>query len=156
MASEEIEAWLGKAEKPQTHHHGGHSHHHGHDHYSHHGDQIRSASIELFDPIPASVFDFWLDMLIAIKGPDLLRIKGIIHVEGMDWPFVFHGVQHIFDTPVPLESWSGQDTKSRVVVIARNMSEDDLNASLNMLRMKPTEVKKTTDGVIHETVEMPF
>jgi len=156
VASENIAAWLGKAEKPQTHHHGGHSHHHGHDHDSHHSDQIRSASIELSDPIPASVFDFWLDILIAIKGPDLLRIKGIIHVEGMDWPFVFHGVQHIFDTPVLLESWSGQDTKSRVVVIARNMSEDDLNASLNMLRMKPAEIKKTTDGMVHETVEMPF
>ncbi|MEQ3710972.1 MAG: GTP-binding protein [Tateyamaria sp.] len=156
VANEDIEAWLGKAEKPQSHHHGSHDHHHGHDHDSHHGKQIRSASIELSDPIPASVFDFWLDMLIAIKGPDLLRIKGIVHVEGMDWPFVFHGVQHIFDTPVPLKSWNGQDTTSRVVVIARNMSQDDLNASLNVLRMKPKEVETTTDGMIHETVEMPF
>ncbi|MEM9229012.1 MAG: GTP-binding protein [Pseudomonadota bacterium] len=150
VATEDIEAWVGKTEKPQSHDHG------GHDHHSHHGNRIRSASIELSDPIPASVFDFWLDMLIAIKGPDLLRIKGIIHVEGMDWPFVFHGVQHIFDAPVPLTSWSGQDATSRVVVIARNMSQDDLDASLNMLRMKPKEVETTTNGMIHETVEMPF
>lgn len=156
VAQDDIEAWLGKAEKPQSHQHGGHDHHHRHDHASHHGNQIRSASITLSDPIPASVFDFWLDMLIAIKGPDLLRIKGIIHVEGMGWPFVFHGVQHIFDTPVPLDAWRGQDALSRVVVIARNMSEDDLNASLNMLRMKSQEVEKTADGMIHETVEMPF
>lgn len=156
VANEDIEAWLGKAEKPQSHHHGSDDHHHGHDHDSHHGKQIRSASIELSDPIPASVFDFWLDMLIALKGPDLLRIKGIVHVEGMDWPFVFHGVQHIFDAPVPLKSWTGQDTTSRVVVIAQNMSQDDLDASLNMLRMKPKEVETTTDGMIHETVEMPF
>ena len=95
-------------------------------------------------------------MLIAIKGPDLLRIKGIVHVEGMDWPFVFHGVQHIFDAPVPLKSWNGQDAKSRAVVIARNMSQDDLDASLNMLRMQPKEVETATDGMIQETVEMPF
>jgi len=145
VASKDIEAWLGTAEKPQSHDHGGHK-----------GNQIRSASIELSDPIPASVFDFWLDMLIAIKGPDLLRIKGIVHVEGMDWPFVFHGVQHIFDDPVPFKSWNGQDTTSRVVVIARNMSQDDLDGSLNMLRMQPKEVRTTTDGMIHETVEMPF
>jgi len=156
IGPEDIAAWLGKANKPQLHDHGGHDHHHGRNHDGNHGNQIRSASIEITDPIPASVFDFWLDMLIAIKGPDLLRIKGIIHVEGMDWPFVFHGVQHIFDTPVPLRSWSGQDTKSRVVVIARNMSEDDLNASLNMLRMELKQVETTTDGMIHETVEMPF
>ena len=156
VGSEDIAVWLGNAEKPQAHHHGGDDHHDGHDHDSHHGNQIRSASIELADPIPASVFDFWLDMLIAVKGPDLLRIKGIIHVEGMDWPFVFHGVQHIFDAPVPLEGWNGQDATSRVVVIARNMSQDDLDASLNMLRMKPKEIETTTDSMIHETVEMPF
>lgn len=158
VASEDIVAWLGKVEEPQTHHHHDHhdsDHHHGHNHH-HHDNQIRSASIELSDPIPASVFDFWLDMLIAIKGPDLLRIKGIIHVEGMDWPFVFHGVQHIFDAPVPLKSWSGQDATSRVVVIARNMSQDDLDASLNMLRMKPKEVETTADGMVHETAPMPF
>ena len=155
VATDDIEAWLGKAEKPQAHDHHGNDHHHGHgDHHQEH--QIRSASIELSEPIPASVFDFWLDMLIAIKGPDLLRIKGIVHVEGMDWPFVFHGVQHIFDAPIPLKSWSGHDATSRVVVIARNMSQGDLDASLNMLRMKPTEVETATDGMIHETVEMPF
>lgn len=156
VASEDIATWLGKVEKPQSHDHGGHGHHRGHNHDGHHGNQIRSASIELSDPIPASVFDFWLDMLISIKGPDLLRIKGIVHVEGMDWPFVFHGVQHVFDAPVPLKSWSGQDAISRVVVIARNMSQEDLDASLNMLRLKPKEIQTTTDSMIHETVEMPF
>jgi len=156
VATDDIAAWLGSVEKPHAHRHAGHDQHHVHDHDSHHGNQIRSASIALSDPIPASVFDFWLDMLIAIKGPDLLRIKGIVHVEGMDWPFVFHGVQHIFDAPVPLRSRSGQDATSRVVVIARNMSEDDLDASLNMLRMKPQEVEAAHGGMTHETVEMPF
>lgn len=154
-ASDEIANWLGNAEEPNKPHQNGDVDTHDHNHH-HQEHQIRSASIELSDPIPASVFDFWLDMLIAIKGPDLLRIKGIVHVEGMDWPFVFHGVQHIFDDPVPLKSWSGQDAKSRVVVIARNMSQDDLDASLNMLRMKPSEVATATDGMVHETVEMPF
>ncbi|MGD1885510.1 MAG: CobW family GTP-binding protein [Paracoccaceae bacterium] len=155
VASDEIANWLGNAEEPSTPHKNGDDNNHDHNHH-HQQHQIRSASIELSDPIPASVFDFWLDMLIAIKGPDLLRIKGIVHVEGMDWPFVFHGVQHIFDAPVPLKSWSGQDAKSRVVVIARNMSQDDLDASLNMLRMQPKEVETATDGMIQETVEMPF
>ena len=163
VAADDIEAWLGKAGKPQTHHtHGDdhdhdHDHDHGKDHDKHHQDnQIRSASIELSDPIPASVFEFWLDMLMAIKGPDLLRMKGIVHVQGMDWPFVFHGVQHIVDAPVPLKSLRGQDTVSRVVVIARNMSQDDLDASLDMLRMQPQEVEEATEYAIRETVEMPF
>lgn len=64
---------------------------------------INSASIEVQEPIQANVFDFWLDTLVAPRGPDILRIKGIVHVEGIGWPFVFHGVQHIL---TPLCRWS--------------------------------------------------
>ncbi|MEN1785894.1 MAG: hypothetical protein AAGF77_12235, partial [Bacteroidota bacterium] len=73
---EQVAAWLGKAEETQPHHTHRNDHHHGHDHH-HHDRQIVSASIEVDDPIPASVFDFWLDMLIAIKGPDLLRMVSL-------------------------------------------------------------------------------
>lgn len=122
----------------------------------HHDDRITSASIEVEDPIPASVFDFWIDTLIALKGPNILRMKGIVHVEDMDWPFVFHGVQHIFDAPVPLKSWAGKDKTSRVVVIARDMPQSDLEGSLNTLRMRPKELEETVDGMMVQTVDMPF
>jgi len=121
---------------------------------AHHDNRIGSASIEVTEPIPAEVFDFWLDTLIALKGPDILRMKGIVHVEGLEWPFVFHGVQHIFDAPVPLKSWSGKDATSRVVVIARAIDTGDLKASLETLRMKPQQAR--TDGMMVHTTEMPF
>ena len=123
---------------------------------AHHDHRISSASIEVEDPIPANVFDFWLDALIALKGPDILRMKGIVHVEGIDWPFVFHGVQHIFDAPVPLETWSGKDTTSRVVVIARDIKESDLIASLETLLIQPKEIDTQIDGMMVHTTEMPF
>ena len=122
--------------------------------HAHHDSRIGSASIEVDAPIAADVFDFWLDTLIALKGPDILRIKGIVHVEGIEWPFVFHGVQHIFDAPVPLKSWSGKDTRSRVVVIARDMDKDDLRCSLETLRMHPRQAR--ADSELLCTTEMPF
>lgn len=155
VSSDDIAHWLGKVEKPNARHRGDDLHQ-GHDHHHHHENQIVSASIAVSEPIPARVFDVWLDMLIALKGPDLLRMKGLVHVKGMDWPFVFHGVQHIFDAPVPLKSWSGEDSTSRVVAIARNMSKEDLDAALNMLLMTPNEVDTDTKGMVHETVEIPF
>ncbi|MCG7522626.1 GTP-binding protein [Ruegeria sp. Ofav3-42] len=121
--------------------------------HAHHDNRITSASIEVPDPIPASVFDFWLDTLIALKGPGILRMKGIVHVQGMEWPFVFHGVQHIFDAPVPLKSWSGYDTTSRVVVIARDIDEGDLKTSLNTLRIHSTELEARTEGMMVHTTE---
>ncbi len=124
-----------------------------------HDHRINSASIEVTDPIPANVFDFWLDTLVALRGPNILRMKGILHVEGLPYPFVFHGVQHIFDAPVPLKSWSGQNTTSRVVVIARDMPEADLKGSLEMLLMRPKDKAASeagTSGMMVETTEMPF
>ncbi|MEP1793075.1 GTP-binding protein [Parasphingorhabdus sp.] len=124
-----------------------------------HDHRITSASIEITAPIPASVFDFWLDTLIALKGPNILRMKGVLHVEGMQHPFVFHGVQHIFEAPQPLNSWSGEDTVSRVVVIARDMDKADLTVSLEMLLMQPEDdaaLKDLPGGMMAETIEMPF
>ena len=119
-----------------------------------HNHSIVSASIEIETPVSASVFDFWLDTLIALKGPDILRIKGIVHLESMELPFVFHGVQHIFDPPVLLESWNGSGTTSRVVVIARNMKEDELKASLNTLHLQPKEATSTVGGMMAHTAEV--
>lgn len=120
-----------------------------------HDHRIVSASIEVPDPIPANVFDFWLDTLIALKGPDILRMKGIVLVEDMEWPFVFHGVQHIFDAPVPLKTWCGKSATSRVVVIARDMTEEELATSLEILRMQPKDVDAHTEGMMVHTSEMP-
>lgn len=137
------------------HHDHGHHDHHDHSHHHHNHDQIVSASIELWEPISSTVFDFWLDVLMALKGPDILRMKGIVHVEEMEHPFVFHGVQHIFDVPVPLKSWTGVNTTSRVVLIARNMSKEELVGSLDILRMQPKEVEQAATSAA-EPVEMPF
>jgi G3E family GTPase len=100
-----------------------------------HDDRISSVSIVLDEPISDKVFDKWLDTLIELRGPDILRVKGIVFLEDVETPFVFHGVQHIFDPPVPLTNWPKDDRRSRIVVIARDMSRPELQASLDMLRM---------------------
>lgn len=107
-----------------------------------HDTRIASASIILNDPIPDAAFDLWLDTLIALRGPDILRVKGIVFLEGIETPFVFHGVQHVFDPPLPLWDWPGGDRRSRIVVIARDITRPELARSLDMLRAslpeKPT------------------
>ncbi len=113
-----------------------------------HDHGISSASIELDDPIPADVFDFWLDTLMAFKGSDVLRLKGIIHIEGTDHPLVFHGVQHILETPIPLKSGLQTTGTSRIVVIARNVDPADLEASLSMLRMRPNDIEAYLDDLM--------
>jgi G3E family GTPase len=101
-----------------------------------HDSRIGTASIILDDPIPDVVFDLWLDTLIGLRGPDILRVKGIVFLEDIETPFVFHGVQHIFDPPVPIPDWPGSERRSRIVVIARDISRPELRRSLDMLRAR--------------------
>jgi G3E family GTPase len=101
-----------------------------------HDSKIQSCSIILDNPISSTTFDNWLDTLIEAKGSDILRIKGIVFLEKIDAPFVFHGVQHVFDPPVQLKKWPGKDRQSRIVVIARNISKPQLQRSLDMLRIQ--------------------
>lgn len=99
-----------------------------------HDQRIDSVSIMLDAPVEDVVFDRWLDTLVALRGPDLLRVKGVVHIDGLPKPFVFHGVQHVFDPPVPVEDWPVGDRQSRIIVIARDISRPALQRSLNMLR----------------------
>jgi G3E family GTPase len=103
-----------------------------------HDARIGSASIVLAEPISPPAFDRWLDTLILLRGPDILRVKGIVHLKGIDTPFVFHGVQHLFDPPAPLLDWPKGDRTSRIVIIARDMTRPELNFSLDMLRQHQT------------------
>ena len=123
-----------------------------------HDSRINAVSITIDDPIPADLFDVWLETLIALRGPDILRIKGIVHVTGIPYPFAFHGVQHIFHPPVSLPHWPEGDRKSRIVVIGRDIPRDILAASLAVLRtrLEPTQNAAQMGGMMVHTTTMPF
>ena len=101
---------------------------------AHHDGRIASASIVLEAPLSADVFDAWLKALITRRGANILRVKGIVFLKDMEAPFVFHGVQHVFDPPIPVKNWQGNDRRSRIVVIARDVTEAELQSSFDMLR----------------------
>lgn len=99
-----------------------------------HADGIRSASLVLRRPIPEAVLDVWLAALARLGGPELLRLKGLIAVEGRGGPLLVHGVQHLMHPPVQLDAWPGEDRTTRIVLIARDMDKDALEGGLDFLR----------------------
>lgn len=76
-----------------------------------------------------------LQVLTALRGPDLLRVKGIINVEGEAGPAVIHGVQHIFHPPLKLERWHDADRRSRIVFIVRNIPRESIEAVFSAVGM---------------------
>ncbi|MGK3796905.1 GTP-binding protein, partial [Enterococcus faecium] len=69
----------------------------------------------------------------TFKGPDLLRLKGIVNLEGHDRPVVIHGVQHIFHPPVTLDAWPSDDRRTRLVFITLDISAEDLRGTFALM-----------------------
>jgi G3E family GTPase len=118
------------------HHSHGHDHGHGHHHdVNRHGDRIRTICLTFDEPLQDTAFDRWIGILTTFKGPDVLRIKGIVNIAGLDRPLVLHGVQHLLHTPVALNAWPSEDRRTRMVFIVRDMDEADLRGTLALMTL---------------------
>ena len=106
--------------------------HHHHD-VNRHDDRIRAHCIVLEAPLKWETFVTWVQTLIAVNGEDLLRIKGIVNIEGQDGPIAVHGVQHLFHDPVRLPEWPEDDRRSRMVFITRGIERGVIEKPLARL-----------------------
>jgi len=100
----------------------GADHHHGH----HHHDRIVSVSVAgsatlSWDHVRQSVAD-----LVEQHGDKLLRVKGLLRVEGFEGPVSVDGVQHLFHRPRPLESWPAGVSEPFLVGIAEGATAQDV------------------------------
>ena len=147
----DVQRWLNAEAYGRSrhgHNHDGHGHHEHHDHHHHHGDghadhghghdvnrhddHIKAVCLTLDDPVAGDALGLWLEALLLLKGPDLLRVKGILNVAELKGPIVIHGVQHIFHPPVMLKAWPGKDRRSRIVFITRGLDEAMLRDTLDL------------------------
>jgi G3E family GTPase len=102
-------------------------HDHDHDHH-HHLDDIASVSLRLDAPVDGNRDTSWLNDLLARKGPDILRAKGILSVKGEDRRLVFQAVHMILEGDLQREWKPGEDRSSRMVFIGRDLDEAELKA----------------------------
>ncbi|MBK1633059.1 GTP-binding protein [Thiohalocapsa halophila] len=117
--------------------HDGHTHHDhapGHDHDpNRHDDRIRAFCILRDAPLAADAPERLMQALGELAGPDLLRVKGMLSVQGRAGPVVIHGVQHSLSKPVELAAWPGPDRRSRLVFITRDIPQSAIAARLGTL-----------------------
>ncbi len=95
-------------------------HAHGASDRSRHGD-IRAFTLTADAPVDWLAFGLWLSMLLNRHGSEILRLKGILAVRGIDTPVVIQGVQHLIHKPLHLDRWPEGDRRTRLVVIARGL-----------------------------------
>ena len=99
---------------------------HEHDHEHSHADGIASFTLVFDRPLAWPAFEQAMAVLTALRGADLLRVKGLVAVEGCRGPVVVHAVQHTAHRPVELEDWPGGDRTSRLVFITRGIARAEV------------------------------
>jgi G3E family GTPase len=95
-----------------------------HDHAHAHTQGIDSFVLFFDRPLPWAVFEQTMAVLSGLRGPDLLRVKGLVAVAGCNGPVVLHAVQHVAHRPVELEGWPDGDRRSRLVFITRDLGRE--------------------------------
>jgi G3E family GTPase len=83
----------------------------------------------------------WMNLLAGFRGAGLLRVKGIVNVEGK--PYAVQAVQTIVSEPVALDAWpEGDDRRSRLVFITRGIDAGDIRRTFAAFRFEGGRAKR--------------
>ncbi len=132
-------AWLSAAayEAADAHDHARHAHDHDsddHDHHHLHDRDIASFCFVREAPIQREALRLLLDALQQNLGPNLLRVKGIVHVaEEPDRPAVIQGAQHLLHNLTWLERWPDDDRRSKLVFITQGFDRAEVEDMIAVL-----------------------
>jgi len=112
---------------------------------SRHDDSINAFCFSIDNPVPVRLFELWLELVMMLVSPKMLRIKGIFNIKESEYPFVIHGVQHIFHAPIELDYWPTDDRRSKVVFITQDLDREIIEGTLMklLLDIKPDDSKCT-------------
>jgi G3E family GTPase len=87
---------------------------------------VTSASIVCAAPLVWPEFEAWLRRIRIDRSRPLLRVKGILNVQGSPLPLVIQGVHHVLHPPVALDRWPSRDHRSRIVFITQGSASREI------------------------------
>lgn len=106
-----------------------------------HDDHIRAFCLYHEEPVSAAGLMMWLSMLGTLRGANLLRVKGLLNVEGR--PVAVHAVQSLIHEPITLDAWPDEERRSRLVFITRDMERSAVEKTLAALSLRTDGRRRT-------------
>jgi G3E family GTPase len=110
-----------------------HDHHHDHGHAHSHGglkhyhdEDMQSISMKTDTPLDPDKFFPFIQNLVQVEGPNILRCKGILSLKDDPKRFVFQGVHMMLDGDHQREWRADEKRESRIVFIGRNLPEEKI------------------------------
>jgi G3E family GTPase len=93
-----------------------------------HDESVYSVAIVEPGSVDGKALNEWMSQLLATRGPDIFRMKGILNLQGEDHRFVFQGVHMVFEGTRD-RAWKADETRqNQLVLIGRNLDEAQLKA----------------------------
>ncbi len=99
-----------------------------------HASDLVSFTLTFDMPFRWSTLSALLGFLGSLRGPDILRVKGIVAVEGATGPVVLNAVHHIVHQPIVLQAWPDGAPLSRIIFITRDLARDGVAALFAAVR----------------------
>ena len=103
-------------------------------HHHHHSDDVRSVGLTVPGDLDPEKFMPWINEFTQVKGPDILRCKGILSFKDEPKRFVFQGVHMILDGDLQRD-WRPDETReSKLVFIGRNLDRAQIEKAVEACR----------------------
>lgn len=98
-----------------------------------HDERVSAFCVRIARPLERARFLEWLELLLASRGENLLRVKGLVNLAGNERPAVIQGVQHMFYPLTELAAWPDDDRGTRLVFITRDLTRTAVETSLRQV-----------------------
>jgi G3E family GTPase len=98
-----------------------------------HDEEVTSVGLSFVGDLNPERLNRWLQTLLAEKGVDIFRMKGVLAIAGEPRRFVFQGVHMLFDGR-PDKPWGASPRENRLVFIGRHLDRAELHTGLAACR----------------------
>jgi len=95
-----------------------------------HDPTLESVSFRFERPFDRARLEAWVKSLLAERGDDIFRMKGIVALANEPRRYVLQGVHRITDLR-PADAWGMETPVSKLVLIGRNLDRAALERGLN-------------------------
>ena len=98
-------------------------------HHDHHPSGPSTFCLTTDAPLDWAAFGLWLSLLLHTHGASVLRVKGLLQVQGVERPVVVQGVQHLVHKPLHLDAWPDGRPQTRLVIIGTGLDRTAIERS---------------------------
>lgn len=98
-----------------------------------HAANIEAHCLWLTDSVSWENLATWQQYMINRFGDRMLRVKGLLRIADDEAIVFIQGVQRVFHRPERLTTWPDQDSRGRIVFIARDVAGTDFHSASKIL-----------------------